>query len=511
MLAVSTLFYFRYMIQQLTRFFCVALLCSLSIAGKAEKVFDFNATCQKAYNEVTSLKLNSAQALIEEARRQNPENLVPDFLENYIDFFELFFNEDPEQYKLRKPHFDTRLDKLAEGPDSSPYYNYCRAIVTLQKAAVAIKFGERWSAGWDFRRGFSLIKDNRKRFPGFAPNDLIYGPLQVAAGTIPNGYKWLANLFGMKGNIKDGMQLTRKFLNSTDPQARLFFNEGTLYYCYLLFYIENKPEEVMQYISSHQLDVVNNHLFAYMATNLGINDKKNEYGKSVILGRNMSPDYLNTPVWDFEMGYARMRHLELPEAIRSFESFITRFKGRFYVKDVYQKLSWCYYLQGNTAAAENARKQILQKGATDSDADKQANREAKINTWPNALLLKTRLLSDGGYNSEALVLLEGKNTDYFSKPEEKLEFAYRLARIYDDMGHDAVAIQAYLAAIKLGEHRPEYYAARAALQLGYIYEREGKKAMAVVFFQQCLDMEDHEYKDSLDQRAKAGIARCKGQ
>lgn len=486
------------------------LLCGVTLYGKAEKVFDFNSTCQKAYYEITSLKLNSGQALINQARQQNADNLIPDFLESYIDFFELFFNEDPEEYKTRKPHFDSLLDRLSEGPDSSPYYNYCRAIVTLQKSAVAIKFGERWSAGWGFRRGFSLIKDNRKSFPSFAPNDLIYGPLQVAVGTIPNGYKWLANLFGMKGSIKEGMQLIRNFLHSNDPQAKLFFNEGTFYYCYLLFYIENKPEEVMQFISSNKLDVVNNHLFAYLAANLGINDKKNEYGKSVILGRNMSPEYMSTPVWDFEMGYARMRHLELPEAIRSFESFLSRFKGRFYVKDVYQKLSWCYYLSGNIAAAENARKMILQKGATDTDADKQAQREAKTNTWPNALLLKARLLSDGGYNKEALTLLEGKNTDYFSKPEEKLEFAYRLGRIYDDMGHDAAAIQAYLATIKLGEHRPEYYAARAALQLGYIYEREGKKAMAIAFFQQCLDMEDHEYKDSLDQRAKAGIARCKG-
>ncbi|RFM26136.1 tetratricopeptide repeat protein [Deminuibacter soli] len=497
--------------QQLTRILCVLLLFCSPLYSLAEKVFDFNSTCQKAYNEVTSLKLSAAQSTITEARRQNPDNLIPDFLENYIDFFELFFNEDPTQYEQRKPHFDTRLDKLAEGPDSSPYYRYCRAIVTLQKAAVAIKFGERWSAGWDFRRGFSLIKDNRKAFPSFAPNDLIYGPLQVAVGTIPNGYKWLASLFGMKGSIKDGMQIFRSFLNSNDPQAKQFLNEAQFYYCYLVFYIENKPDEVLQYIAGNKLDVVNNHLFAYMAANLGINNKRNEYGKQVILFRNPSAEYMATSVWDFELGYARMRHLELPDAIRSFERFLTHFKGRFYVKDVYQKLSWCYYLQGNTAAAENARALILKKGATDTDADKQAQREAKNNTWPNALLLKARLLSDGGYNKEALAILEGKNTEYFAKPEEQLEFAYRLARIYDDMGHDAAAIQAYLAAIKLGEHRPEYFAARAALQLGYMYERQGKKAMAMAFYQQCLDMDDHEYKDSLDQKAKAGIARCKGQ
>jgi tetratricopeptide (TPR) repeat protein len=499
------------MIQTLIRIFLAISFCSISYYSKAEKVFDFNATCQKAYYEITSLRLNNGQQLINEARKANPDNLIPDYLESYIDFFILFFNEDPGEYEDRKPHFEERLTKLKEGPDTSPFYKYCQSVVALHKATVAIKFGERWSAGWDFRKAFGLIKDNRKAFPNFTPNDLIYGPLEVAAGTIPDGYKWLTNLFGMKGSIQDGMRLMRNFLNGSDPWCKLFFNEGAFYYCYLQFYVENKPDEVLQFISQRKLDVVNNHLFTYLAGNLGINNKKTEYGKNVILNRNMSAEYMATPAWDFELGYARLRHMELPEAIRHFERFISTFKGKFYVKDVYEKLSWCYYLQGNQQAADNARQMILKKGGTDTDADKKAYKEAKAGAWPNMLLLKARLLNDGGYNKEALVVLNGKTTESFTQPEEKLEFAYRVARIYDDIGHDKEAIQTYLSAMKLGQGRTEYYAARAALQIGYIYERQGNKAMAISFFQQCLDMEDHEYKDSLDQRAKAGIARCKGQ
>jgi hypothetical protein len=30
------------------------------------------------------------------------------------------------------------------------------------------------------------------------------------------------------------------------------------------------------------------------------------------------------------------------------------------------------------------------------------------------------------------------------------------------------------------------------------------------FFQKCLSLKDHDYKNSLDQRAKSGVARCKG-
>ncbi len=91
-----------------------------------------------------------------------------------------------------------------------------------------------------------------------------------------------------------------------------------------------------------------------------------------------------------------------------------------------------------------------------------------------------------------------------------MEFNYRVARIFDDLGRDTEAVKMYTYAIKLGEYRTEYYAARAALQIGLIYEQQGKKNVAIEYFKKCLKMKDHDYKDSLDQKAKAGIARCGG-
>ncbi len=495
----------------MSRLFALAIICLFSISSGAQKVFDFNSTCQQAYLEITKLKLGVGQQLINEARSQNANNLIPYLLEGYIDFFVLFFNEDPNEYKRRKNNFNVRLDAFDEGSQSSPFYNYCRAITFIQRAAVEIKFGERLGAGLDFKKAFSLIKQNRRDFPRFMPNNMIYGPLQVVIGTVPKNYRWAANLFGLRGSISEGMNTMRSFLNSNDQYARLFQNEAAFYYCYLKYYLENKPDEVFRFINTRKLDLVNNHLFTYLAANLGINNKQTDFARNVILRRNTSPEYLSTSVWDFELGYAKLHHLECQEAIVYFERFIRNFKGRFYVKDVLQKISWAHYLLGNMPAAENARQRLLRSGNTDTDADKKAQKDAKSNLWPNMLLLKARLLSDGGYHREALGLLHGKSSASFADRGQALEFNYRVARIYDDLGNDDTAVTAYLAAIKLGENRKEYYAARAALQIGYIYEKRGNKAQAIAYYERCISMEDHEYKDSLDQRAKAGIARCKGQ
>lgn len=491
--------------------FLFLLVACFAIPLSAQKVYDFNANCKAAYNEILKLKPTVGQNLINKERQQNPNNLVPDLLEGYIDFFILFFNEDPDEYAKRKDNYDKRLKIFEDGPHNTPFYRYCKALTYIQRASVRIKFGERYSAGWDFKKANSLIKDNRSDYPSFQPNNMVFGPIQVVIGTIPQGYKWITALFGMKGSINEGMTNMRTFLNSNDTYAKLFTNEAIFYYCYLMFYVENKPDEVFKLINQRKLDLVNNHLLAYLAANLAINSKQTDYAEKIIQQRNQSSEYLATPVWDFELGYIRLHQMQLDSAIMHFQNFLSNFKGKFYVKDVLEKVNWAYILKGNTDSAEKYRLLTIKLGSTDSDADKKAYREAKKGIVPNVVLLKARILNDGGYYKDALTVLQGKTVADFPKPEEALEFTYRLARIYDDMSKDDDAIKYYREAIRLGKDRQEYYAARAALQMGYIYEKRNQKPLAIAAFKECLDMGDHEFKDSLDQRAKSGIARCKGQ
>ena len=486
----------------------IMILVLLVPSDCAAQVFDFNANCQQAYDEIMHLKLNSGQLMIDAEKKKNPKNIIPYFLENYIDFFVLFFNEDAGEYEKRKKNLSKRIDLINKGPQNSPFYLFTKSVMHFQWAAVRIKFGYNWDAGWEFRRSFLQVKENMKLFPSFAPNLLYNGAMQVAAGTIPDGYKWLSNLLGIKGSIKNGMQALEQFLNSNDSWAKLFHAEAVFYFLYLKFYVQNEKEAVFEFISNSKLNVKTNHLFAYMATNLSINSQRSENALRIMSQKDISPAYMNTPVWDLEMGYAKLNHLE-PDANIYFEKFIQDFKGKFYLKDALQKLSWYYYLQDDQQKASYYRNEILKKGSVDAEADKQAQQEANSKRWPNKLLLQARLLNDGGYYREALRLLYGKSINDFSTVEDKLEFAYRVGRLYDDVGKEDEAIVFYKQAITIGEKRSEHYAARAAVQIGYIYEQRGDKQTAVTWFKRCLNMEDHEFKNSLDQKAKAGIERCK--
>jgi hypothetical protein len=44
--------------------------------------------------------------------------------------------------------------------------------------------------------------------------------------------------------------------------------------------------------------------------------------------------------------------------------------------------------------------------------------------------------------------------------------------------------------------------------MGYIYESRGDKKNALIYFKKVLAMKSHDYKNALDQKAKAGIERC---
>ena len=129
---------------------------------------------------------------------------------------------------------------------------------------------------------------------------------------------------------------------------------------------------------------------------------------------------------------------------------------------------------------------------------------------PDALLLKARLLCDGGYMDKALQLLQGRKVDDFDNEADKLELTYRLARIYALTGKTEAATTYYEATIKAGSLRPEHFASRSALELGQIYEQQGNKAKAIDAYKRCINMKDHDFESSMEQKAKAEINRLGG-
>ncbi len=470
--------------------------------------YNWTPRTQKIYESITSLRIPEARTLINQDKKANASNLIYPLLESYADFYQLFLNENKDEYKQAYPAFEQRIKLLEDGPKQSPYRLYSIALAHLHKSLIALRFNKNLEAGLDFRKAFLLFKENKKAYPNFSPNDVYLGLMTTVIGTIPKGYQWMANLLGMSGKITEGNALVLKYILSKDAYANQCRNEALFVYPYLVMNFEGNKKKTFDFIEKTDYDFTNNHLHAYMATNLYLNNQQAQKALQIASDINPANTYLDLPFWQLEIGYAYLNELKLDAAKNALQQFINRFKGQFYVKDAYEKLSWIAYIQGDQAKANAYRSSVISKGNEVTDADKQALQNAKKGTWPHPILLRARLLSDGGYQQQALSVLAGKTSKDFDKDTDKTEFAYRLGRIYDLAGQPDQAIPFYTSAIEKGTNQPEYFAARAALQIGLIYEQKNNPTLAITFFNTCLEMKNHAFKNSLDQKAKTGIQRC---
>ncbi len=61
--------------------------------------------------------------------------------------------------------------------------------------------------------------------------------------------------------------------------------------------------------------------------------------------------------------------------------------------------------------------------------------------------------------------------------------------------------------IRLGKNETWYFAANSALMLGQLYENEKDFNKAAYYYNLCIDMKNHEYENSIEQKAQAGLNR----
>jgi tetratricopeptide (TPR) repeat protein len=211
---------------------------------------------------------------------------------------------------------------------------------------------------------------------------------------------------------------------------------------------------------------------------------------------------------DFMLGIAKLEHGD-SDADTYLQSYVRNFKGRHYIKECYQKLAWNAFLGGNMTSFHNNMELCKGRGAESQEADKKALKEAKSGLLPNLPLLRARLYFDGGYFLKAKTFLTGYTEKTFKTPLEKLEYTYRLGRIYDKLADNTNAITYYLRTIETGKDNPAYFACNAALQLGLLYEGGKNISQSRSYYLLCLSISPSDYKDSLHQKAKAGLQRLK--
>ena len=463
-----------------------------------------NERMLQSYFHIINLEFESANDLLRIEKKENPDNGIIFLHQNYIDFLTIIIGEDEAFFMIAKEKKSKRIELIQTGDENSPYYLYAQAEIHLQWAFARLKFEQYSTAAYEFVKAYNLLEKNQEKFPNFTLNKKGLGLIHALLGTVPNQFQWILSLAGLQGGINLGLSEMDAVLN--DDNFKVYENEVLFLLSFLQINLNNNDTLCQRYLNRigdrYQENLLLNFTAARLSHFLGMN----EYCLKVLENRASNEGRYAFYYLDYLQGMSYLYKLDYEKAEQYFNNFLKFFNGSNYIKSTYHKLAWISYLKGEGNQYKYFEK-ALTEGTQSIDEDKVALKDAQRNYITHPLLLRTRILYDGGYYKKALAVISGvkKVSEY---AEYLDEYWYRLARIESKLNYDdEMLIKRFEKSYEIGKKTTNYYAPMSALQIGLIYEQQNDIAQAAIYFEKCLSISDFDYERGIHQKAKAGISR----
>ena len=489
-------------------FVAVFLLFFIVLNAKTNN-FEFTKMHQDAYELIISLRFEEGKKLIKQIKLEQPDDVLVYHIENYIDFLSIFINENKAEFKSKEKNKDFRLAQLKKGDSKSPYYLFSQAELLLQWALTRIKFEEYLTAAIEVNKAIGLLEKNQKLFPDFISNKKSLSILHAIAGTIPDKYKGIIGVISnFDGTIDQGLREIEEVLAYANENDYLFKKESIAIKSTIMLHLKNEKEKAWTYLNNSEIDRVNNPLAAFLLASTAMKCGRNDEAILILEERKRSIKFFPMYYLDLMLGSAKLHRLD-KDANIYIRTYLKYFKGQNYIKDAYRKIAWYeLVVNSNKEGYKESMRACHLLGNTAIDEDKSAMKEAARLAAPNKELLKARLLYDGGYYDKAITILNTISQKNLST-EDEIEFLYRKGRVFQAQGKSEMALNSFEKCKAYEGQSNLYYICNSTLQMGIIYESQNQLDLAENNFQDCLTMKPSEYKNSLHQKAKAGLNRLK--
>ena len=479
----------------------LTLLC-LSTHAK----FEWNENCRSAYTAAIDLKFEISREIIKTEILENPENSLVFLIENYIDYLIVQIGEEQSDFEHLKGNKDVRLTVIEKDQTSSPWQLYSQAEIHIHWSANRLKFGDYIIAAYDIRKAYKLLEKNQQLYPNFLPNKKSLGLLYCLLGSVPKQYQWILSIAGMNGDLNQGFDLLEKAISKMkkDPYFSSMLNETQFLYSFLKMNLDNNNDELLKLLD----DIKNsdNILLRFAASRLASKTAQNDLAIDILENRDKSADFYSFLYLEYLTGVGKLNKLN-NDCLIHFNKYLNEFEGQNYKKSTLMRMSWHAYINNDISAYTKYKREINTTGALQIDADKEAQSYFNSKRLPNKTLLKARLYFDGGYFSKALDELKQFDKNQNVNVYDELDFYYRLGRTHEQLDNTNTAINFYKIALEKGAQKRYFFAAKSALRLALIYERNYDYDQAKKYFNKTIELKDHLYEQSIEQKAKGGLER----
>ncbi len=472
----------------------------------SQNYFQPNEKLEQAYINANSLRINEAQHQINDLKQSEAQNLLTYHIENYIDFYKLLILEEAELYEKLLPNKDIRLEKLANGPKDSPYYLYSQAEIELQWALIHLKFENYFRAFNEAKKAHHKLIKNQEKFPNFIANKKSLGLIHALVGTLPSSYQWGVKIMsGIEGDLELGKKELESVINYSDTNNYLFAQEASISYAFLLFYLTNDKKQAWKILEKSPIDYKRNLLGVFVKSLIAYDDQKFDLALELLNERPKGKEYLPFYLLDYYEGSIMLNNLD-ENASQLLNRFVNNFKGNSFLKKAYQRLLWHDLIFNEGKKFGLFREKIIHSGGVLLDDDKGAHQAAIQYLKPHPVLLKARLLYDGGNFRESLKVLENIDDNTLNNIE-KQEYYYRLGRINQQLKQYNLAINWFKISLATGKKNNTLYACKSALELGHVFESLNNISQAKHYYKECLEIRPENYRNSLHNKAKIGLQR----
>lgn len=484
-------------------------LILINLEARCDYVWTTN--CVQAYEYTQKLNFKKTAALLEAERKSNPANMIPIYIESQVDFLKSFISENKSDLEGLKKRNDERIKKISSHTVKSPYQKLIIGELYMQLSIARIKAEEFFIAAYDIRKANKILEENAKLYPDFIPNLRGLGFIHAAAGSIPKNYQWAAGILGISGTISQGLSEIRLvFESSLRKNEYAYLRDETLV---MLTFLEmtlgkQRDNNAIRKRFYNIPEIEHKPLLQFAKAVFHFANAENDSVITLLGNRETDREAFPLHYLNYMEGSARLYNMDFT-AEQYFREYIKNYKGTSYVRSSWQRIAWIKLMKGDEegykTAISNCKSEHLEEAFTDED--KQAEKEAKSGEPPNLILLKARLLFDGGYYNRALKEIANKPVTLFPRQRDQLELTYRLARIFDKTDKKDQAISFYEQTYKNGNALSWHFAANSALMLGQLYEEKNQKKLASEWYKNALALRNHEYQNSIDQKAKSGLNR----
>lgn len=487
---------------------------TLAFSMQASAQYEYTSDCKKAYALIIDLRFDSAQIYINSVKENQPENLIPLVLENYIDFLRISLSEDKDLFEKLNENKKIRIKQWENGAKDSPFYRMGIAQINMQWAFARVLFGEYFTAAFEINQAYHLLEENKVLYPDFHPNALGLGVLHAMIGVVPDQYQWAINFLGLYGSIDQGLSELEDLLHSDEESFQHYKAEALFLYTFLKLNLQNDDIRFAALQKEYQEEALNlisqRSPLLHFSRAVLMMKVDNDSAISFLEKRPQKADAIPFYYPLYMLAQAKQYRLD-PSASALFESYIQHYPGNNFKRSAAQKMAWAAFIEGDTLKYKSIFRELMDYPSTKLDGDNAALKEGKevvLGYLPNLHLLKGRILFDGDYLAEAMQVLEEANTADF-KEQESIELAYRKGRILHHMDLLEQAKTFYQLALSKGEKYNSYFAANSCLMLGEIFEQQKAKNQSEIYYKKCLTLDFEEYRKSIRAKAKAGLQRLK--